>query len=89
MEAPRGGGGSVARDDRLSVQDARDYFAQPMLRRTILEWRVVVLQGRRGGVEGRAQWREEAIKRLREEHEAESRKIPRGPFGRRGPTPPN
>ena len=82
MEAPRGGGGSAARDDRLSVQDARDYFAHPVLRRTILEWRVVVLQGRE-------QWREEAIKRLREEHEAESRKIPRGPFGRRGPTPPN
>ena len=56
MEAPR--------DDRLSVQDARDYFAHPVLRRAILEWRVVVLQGRRGGVEGRAQWREEAIKRL-------------------------
>ena len=89
MEAPRGGGGSAARGDRLSVKDARDYFAHPMLRRAILEWRVVVLQGRRGGVEGRAQWREEAIKRLREEHEAESRKIPRGPFGRRGPTPPN
>ena len=29
MEAPRGGGGSAARDDRLSVQDARDYFAHP------------------------------------------------------------
>ena len=50
MEAPRDGGGSVARDDRLSVQDARDYFAHPVLRRAILEWRVVVLQGRRGGV---------------------------------------
>ncbi len=60
MEAQRSSEGPAARDDRLTLTDARDYFAHLVLRRALVEWRVVVLQGQE-------QWRGEAIKRLRVE----------------------
>ena len=74
MEAQRSGGGPAACNDRLTEADARVYFAHLVLRRVLMEWRVLVLRG---------QGREKCeIKRLREEYEAQGQKIPRGPFGR-------
>ena len=74
MEAARGDEGQAARGDRLTATDARDYFAHLVLRRALMEWRVLVLQGQERG--------EGAAKRLQEEYEAQGQKIPRGPFGR-------
>ena len=68
-DEPGCGEGPAARDDRLTVTDARDYCAHLILRRALVEWRVLVLQGQaRGGG---------AIKRLREEYEAQGQKLPR------------
>ena len=50
MEAARGDEGLAARGDRLTTTDAQDYFAHLALRRALMEWRVLVLQGQARGV---------------------------------------